>query len=292
VTTVGQAMAAARAAGLERLDAQLLLAHVLQHPRSWVLAHDDARLGASDEKRYRDLCALRADDMPLPYLTGERGFHGLTLTVSPAVLVPRPETEHLVDWALECLAGRAWGDPPEVADLGTGSGAVALALAHACPGARVTGVDLSPAALSVARANGERLGLAVEWHCGSWWQPLAGRRFDLALSNPPYVADGDPHLHALRHEPIGALTAGSHGLDALCAIIGAASHHLTPGAWLLLEHGHAQAEAVCRLLLRAGFRGVVTRADLAGQPRCSGGYWPRAVAAPGGEATSTRSTSR
>ncbi|MDH4051380.1 MAG: peptide chain release factor N(5)-glutamine methyltransferase [Rubrivivax sp.] len=274
MSTVCLALAQARALGLDRLDAQLLMAHVLQRSRSWVLAHDDAPLKAPEAQRFRDLCARRADDVPLPYLTGEREFHGFTLSVSPAVLVPRPETEHLVDWALECLDdGPAhWG--AEVADLGTGSGAVALAVARARPAARVTGVDQSPDALAVARANAQRLGLAVEWQLGDWWQPLAGRRFDLVLSNPPYVAEGDPHLKALRHEPRSALTSGPDGLDALRAIVGAAPRHLEPGAWLLLEHGHEQAEATCRLLRRAGFEAVSTRTDLAARPRCSGGRWP------------------
>jgi release factor glutamine methyltransferase len=275
VSSVGQALAEARASGVDRLDAQLLLSHVMRRPRTWVLAHDEAPLDASQARRFRALCARRADAVPLPYLTGERAFHGLMLAVSPSVLVPRPETEHLVDWALECLADLPGGSAPAVADLGTGSGAIALAVAQACPRARVTAVDRSAEALAVARSNGERLGLSVGWCLGDWWQPLSGRRFDLVLANPPYVAEGDAHLTALRHEPRGALTAGPEGLDALRAIVAGAPPHLRPGAWLLLEHGHDQAAAVSELLSRNGFVDVQVRPDLAGLPRCSGGRWPQ-----------------
>ena len=281
MTSVGQALVAAREQGLERLDAQLLLAHVLACPRTWVMAHDDAALAPAVLLRYRQLCALRADAVPLAYLTGEREFHGLVLSVTPAVLVPRPETEHLVDWGLACLAERAGQAAPTMADLGTGSGAVALALAHAVPTARVAAVDVSVEALAVARDNGQRLGLDVDWGLGDWWQPLAGQRFDLVLSNPPYVAEDDPHLAGLRHEPRSALAAGPNGLDALRQIVAGAPAHLDQGAWLLLEHGHDQGAAVREMLVRAGFAAVQTRSDLAGHPRCSGGRWTGQVAIPG-----------
>ena len=270
---VAEALAAARGQGLDRLDAQLLLARVLQRPREWLIAHDDAPLSAGQQQRFAADCARRAAGEPLAYLLGEREFHGLMLQVGPAVLVPRPDTETLVDWALELLAD-APGTAPAMADLGTGSGAIALALKHARPDARVCAVEISPAALAVARANGQRLGLDVQWLAGSWWQPLQGRRFDLVSSNPPYIAAGDPHLPALRHEPLQALSPGGDGLSDLRHIVQAAPLHLQPGGWLLLEHGHDQAEAVRALLLQAGLTQVTTRRDLAGRPRCSGGRRP------------------
>jgi release factor glutamine methyltransferase len=194
------------------------------------------------------------------------------LQVGPEVLVPRPDTETLVDWALQLLATPLAG-APEVADLGTGSGAIALALKHRHPTARVCAVEFSAPALGLARANGTHHRLQIEWHLGDWWQPLAGRRFHLVASNPPYVAGDDPHLAALRHEPAPALTPGGDGLSALAHIVRGAPSHLHDGGWLLLEHGHEQADAVCRLLADAGFTAVQTRADLAGRPRCSGGRW-------------------
>ena len=220
-------------------------------------------------------CRRRADGEPLAYLLGEREFHGLLLQVGPAVLVPRPDTETLVDWALQLL-GTPLAQAPEVADLGTGSGAIALALKHRHPAAHVCAVDCSDRALDVARANAARHDLQVEWQQGDWWQPLQGRRFHLVVSNPPYVAGDDPHLAALRHEPALALTPGGDGLAALAHIIQCAPLHLHDGGWLLLEHGHEQAGAVCRLLADAGFEAVQTRADLAGRPRCSGGRWKTA----------------
>ena len=274
---VAQALACAHALGVPRLDAHLLLARTLQRPRSWLIAHDDAPLSADQQRTFDLDCRRRAEGEPLAYLLGEREFHGLTLRVSPAVLVPRPDTETLVDWGLAVLA--AMSQPaPAVADLGSGSGAIALALKHAHPAARVSAVELSPAALKLARANGSRLGLDVQWHLGSWWQPLHGQRFDLALSNPPYIAGDDAHLHALRHEPRQALSPGGDGLSALQHIVRQAAPHLAPGGWLLLEHGHDQADAVCAMLLRAGFSDVTSRTDLAGHRRCSGGRWDRAAA--------------
>lgn len=270
MNTLYDALATAQAQGLSRLDAQLLLAHVLQRPRAWLLAHDDEPLDEGQAALFGALCARRGDDEPLAYLTGEREFHGLRLAVGPDVLVPRPETEHLVEWALERLAGL---EAPTVADLGTGGGAIALALAQACPRAAITAVERSPQALAVACANGARLGLAVQWLAGDWWQPLAGRRFDLIVSNPPYIAEGDGHLPALRHEPRAALTSGPDGLDDLRVIAAGAADHLAPGGWLLLEHGHDQGAAVRALLAQHGLVGAVTRQDLAGLDRCSGACW-------------------
>lgn len=270
--TVGQALVRARAMGLDRLDAQWLLGHQLQRDRAWLIAHDDADLAAADAAAFAQACQRRADGEPLAYLTGERGFHGLRLQVTPDVLVPRPDTECLVDWALDLL--RTWppNPPPQVLDLGTGSGAIALALAHSHPAARLSATDLSPAALAVAQANARRLSLAVTFSQGGWWQAVPGdARFDLVLSNPPYIAGDDPHLPALRHEPLLALTPGGDGLGALREIIAGAPVHLAPGGWLLLEHGWDQAEAVAALLRQAGFEQVASRFDLAGRQRCTGG---------------------
>jgi release factor glutamine methyltransferase len=273
--TVGQALVRARAMGLDRLDAQWLLGHQLQRDRAWLIAHDDADLAAADATAFAKACQRRADGEPLAYLTGERGFHGLRLQVTPDVLVPRPDTECLVDWALDLL--RTWppNPPPQVLDLGTGSGAIALALAHSHPAARLSATDLSSAALAVAQANALRLGLAVTFSQGGWWQAVPGdARFDLVLSNPPYIAGDDPHLAALRHEPLLALTPGGDGLGALREIIAGMPAHLAPGGWLLLEHGWDQAEAVAALLRQAGFEQVATRFDLAGRSRCTGGRLP------------------
>jgi release factor glutamine methyltransferase len=268
---VAAALALARGLGLDRLDAQLLLSHTLQQPRAWLIAHDDAALTPSQQQAFADACRRRADGEPMAYLLGEREFHGLMLQVGPAVLVPRPDTETLVDWALELLVGT---DAPHVADLGTGSGAIALALKHRHPAARVCAVDVSASALEVAQANARRLELELEFVQGGWWQPLQGRRFHLVVSNPPYIAGNDPHLHALRHEPALALSPGGDGLAALAQIVRGAPAHLHAGGWLLLEHGHDQQPAVQQLLVEGGFGAVSTRADLAGRPRCSGGRLP------------------
>jgi release factor glutamine methyltransferase len=271
--TVAEVMAAARDLGLERLDAQLLLAHHLGRDRAWLLAHDGDALTPDVLVRFDADVRRRADGVPLAYLTGQREFHGLQLQVGPAVLDPRPDTETLVDWALELLPSTSEAHPT-VVDLGTGSGAVALAIAHRCPAARVTATDLSPDALAVAGANARRLGLAIELAAGPWWSAVAGQRFSMAVSNPPYIAGDDPHLPALRHEPLMALTPGGDGLDAIRAIVADAPQALLPGAWLLLEHGWDQAAAVRSLLQAAGFDDVQSRDDLAGHARCSGGRRP------------------
>jgi len=269
--TIAQALAAARTLGLDRIDAQWLLGHVLQQPSAWLISHDDQPLVAATAQAYAALCRRRADGEPLAYLVGQAGFHGLTLQVTPDVLVPRPDTETLVDWALDLLPTLAAAQP-QVADLGTGSGAIALAVAHRHSAAQVLATDLSPAALAVAQTNARALGLALHWAQGAWWQAVpAGARFHLVLSNPPYIASGDPHLPALRHEPMLALTPGGDGLDALRQIIAGAPGHLHPGGWLLLEHGWDQADAVAALLAAAGFQAIGHRADLGGHPRCTGG---------------------
>jgi release factor glutamine methyltransferase len=263
---VSEALTLARSLGVDRLDAQLLLAHLLQQDRGWLISHDDAPV---DEALVRGLLIRRAAGEPLAYLVGEKEFHGLLLKVTPDTLVPRPDTEVLVDWALELLTPKS-----SVVDLGTGSGAIALALKAGQPGARVHAVDLSPAALAVAEGNARRLGLDVCFHQGSWLAPLAGLKFDVIVSNPPYIAGGDPHLPALRHEPISALTPGGDGLSDLLAIIDVAPQHLVSGGWLLLEHGFDQAEPVAAALRARGFMEPELRRDLGGNPRASGGRLP------------------
>lgn len=271
--TVAQALDHARALGLDRLDAQWLLGHLLQQGRGWLIAHDDHRLPAAVELAFAESCRRRAAGEPLAYLLGEREFHGLTLQVTPAVLVPRPDTETLVDWALDLLPSFETAHP-RVIDLGTGSGAIALAVAHRHPAASVIATDLSRDALAVARANAQRLGLPVGFAEGAWWAAVpADARYDLVLSNPPYIAGDDAHLPTLRHEPLLALTPGGDGLDALREIVAGAPVHLAPGGWLLLEHGWDQAEAVAALLRDAGFEQITTRHDIEQRPRCTAGRW-------------------
>jgi release factor glutamine methyltransferase len=271
--TVGGALAQARTQGLDRLEAQLLLGALLGVDRGWLISHADDVLSTVQSERFADWLVQRLQDVPLAYLLGEKEFHGLRLRVNADTLVPRPDTEVLVDWALELLRAGGWS-APELVDLGTGSGAIALALKHQWPQARVAAVDLSAGALTVARANAEALGLAVEFRQGDWWQPLAGRRFELIVSNPPYIAGADPHLPTLRHEPLSALTPGGDGLSALQTLVQGAPPHLQPGGWLLLEHGYDQAEAVARLLSERGFEQIGCRRDLGDQPRVSAGRWP------------------
>ena len=266
-----EALAAAAALGVARLDAQLLLLHVLGRggsDRGWLIAHDGDELPAVKQDAYLAACSRRAAGEPVAYLTGEKEFFGLPLHVDARVLVPRPDTETLVEWALELLRDR---QAPRVIDLGTGSGAIALALQSARPDADVEAVDRSADALEVARGNAQRLGLAVRLRQADWLQGAG--RYDLVASNPPYVAEADPHLPDLAHEPRGALVAGADGLDDLRSIVAQAPAHLLPGGWLLLEHGWDQAAAVRGLLQAAGFSQVASRRDLAGISRCSGGRW-------------------
>lgn len=257
-----------------RLEAQLLAAHALGVTRAWLVAHDDQPIDARQHAALDALLQRRLHGEPIAYILGRREFYGLELMVSPAVLIPRPETELLVELALARL-------PPErpcrILDLGTGSGAIALALARQRPRAEVVGVDRSPAALAVAQANARRLGLAqVRLVQGDWYDGLGSEVFDLIAANPPYVAAGDPHLAQgdLRFEPPEALRAGPDGLDALRRIVAGAPAHLVAGGWLLLEHGHDQAAACQALLSQAGLAEVGTWPDLAGLPRVSGGRRP------------------
>jgi release factor glutamine methyltransferase len=270
--TVGEALSQARAAGVDRLDAQLIFCTAMGVSRSWVLAHDTDPIPSEHLPRLLNWLRRRAAGEPFAYLQGEKEFFGLMLRVTPDTLIPRPDTETLVNWALERLPT---GQPCEVLDLGTGSGAVALAVASQRPLAQVTAVDFSAAALSVALDNARRLGLNhVRGLQGSWFEPVQGQHFDLVVSNPPYIAEGDPHLAALSHEPISALTAGADGLDDLRLIVNQARTHLRPQGWLLLEHGHDQAQPVQQLLHDAGYADVSARLDLGGQTRCAGGRWP------------------
>jgi len=273
--TLAQALAELQQRGLDRLDAQLLLLHVLgQSPtqRGWLLAHDTDPLSPNCATTLNTLAQRRLAGEPLAYITGSKAFYGLELQVSPDVLVPRPDTETLVDWALEVLPGTT-KPAPRVLDLGTGSGAIALALKATRPALAVWATDMSAAALTVAQANAQRLQLAVTFNQGPWLAalPAGTPRFDAIVSNPPYIAEHDPHLTALGFEPIQALTSGASGLDDLLQIISAAPAHLQPGGWLLLEHGYDQAAAVRQLLTQCGFGQVQSRCDLAGIERCSGG---------------------
>ena len=279
--SIDAALLEARTSGLDLLDAQVLLAHQMGQNRTWLRAHGDHLLNDAELLGIRTACEQRARGTPVAYLTGEREFYGLRLRITPAVLDPRPDTEVLVDWALHCLRGPlAAHQRPVVADLGTGSGAIALAIAQHAPQAQVIGVDRSPSALAVARENGERLGLPVDWRLGPWFKPLAGpsgnvgQPIQLIVSNPPYIAESDPHLATLHAEPGEALVSGIDGLDDLRHLAAHAGRCLTPGGWLLLEHGFDQGVAVAHLLRSAGFDAVEHRQDLAGHTRCTGGLWP------------------
>lgn len=276
MATLAQALLQAQSHGLERLDAQLLLLLALGKQasgRAWLLAHDTDQLPAAAQAHFDALVQRRADGEPLAYITGHKEFFGLDLQVDKRVLVPRPDTETLVEWALEVLAETSDGSGPlALLDLGTGSGAIALALKATRPDIQVSAIDASADALVVARANAQRLKLEVGFAQGSWLDEVTGR-YHAIVSNPPYVAAQDRHLEALRHEPQQALTSGVDGLADLRHIINQAPAHLHPTGWLLLEHGHDQAHAVRDLLRQAGFVDVQSRPDLSGTLRCSGGQY-------------------
>lgn len=307
---------------LPRAEARRLLASLTGQPLTWFMAHGDAPADPNTATRFQALAERRRAGEPLAYLLGQQEFYGRPFAVSPAVLIPRADTETLVETALEQLAllrqqqrtvdvpgaeapalvsppaqthtcqGQSSADaqaplsetssrpahpPLSLLELGSGSGIIAITLALEAPDTEVHAVERSPEALAVARQNAKALGADhIHWHAGSWWQALASpRRFDLIVSNPPYIAANDHHLQQgdLRFEPPQALAAGPDGLDDLRIIIGGAPAHLTPGGWLLLEHGYDQEAPVQALLRNAGFADVFTRRDLAGQPRVSGGRW-------------------
>ncbi len=271
---LAEALAQAAVLGLARLDAQLLLLHALgraSHERAWLLAHDTDPLATAAHTLFAQLCRRRAAGEPLGYIVGHKEFFGLDLMVDKRVLVPRPDTETLVQWALDVLDCHE-SQTPKVIDLGTGSGAIALAIKQHRPGATVEALDASAQALDVARANASALKLDVTFRQASW---LAGTadRYELIVSNPPYVGSADPHLADLTDEPLQALTAGPDGLHDIRTIIAQAPARLKPGGWLLLEHGYSQADSVRNLLAAAGFQNVSSRCDLAGIERCSGGKW-------------------
>ncbi|MBS1199577.1 MAG: prmC [Proteobacteria bacterium] len=247
------------------LDAELLLAHTLGLPRMQLRTHGERQVAPADVARFESLVGRRAAGEPVAYLTGRRGFWTIDVAVGPAVLVPRPETERLVEAALERLRPLR---EPAILDLGTGSGAIALALASELPGAEVVAVEASAAALGVARANAAAAGLSsVVFLQGHWFEPVGKRRFDCIVANPPYLAGSDPHLASLAHEPESALVAGPTGLESLKEIIGGAGDHLREGGWLLLEHGAAQGAAVRGLCASAGLGAPLTLTDLAGLER-------------------------
>jgi release factor glutamine methyltransferase len=268
--TVEQALQSAIAQGVARLEAQLLLLHTLGRKldeRAWLLAHDEEPLSITAQQDWQVALARRLSGEPLPYITGRAAFYGLELQVDGRVLCPRADTETLVDWALALLPPAA-----RVIDLGTGSGAIALALKQQRPDVHIEARDISANALDVAQANARRLGLEIAFSQGAWLEGVT-EPFDAIVSNPPYIADADPHLAALVHEPLQALTSGADGLNDLRAIIEQAPTCLRPGGWLLLEHGYDQAAAVRQQLQAKGFVDAQSRQDLAGIERCSGGRW-------------------
>jgi release factor glutamine methyltransferase len=267
--TVRRALAQA---GLAPIDAQVLLACVLKRDRAWLVAHATDALQPAEADAFAKLARRRRDGEPVAYLTGQREFFGLPLAVDASVLIPRPETETLVECALRKL-------PPDrasrVLDLGTGTGAIALAIARERPQARIVAIDRSDAALAIARENARRLALGtVEFVAADWFDGVpAGDRYDVIAGNPPYVAAGDPHLAEgdVRFEPTGALVSGADGLDALRVIVAGAPQHLVAGGWLIVEHGHDQAAAVRELFEHAGFAGLESHRDLGGIPRVAAG---------------------
>lgn len=276
MSTVRDTLAQLQRGGLDRLDAQMLVLLAMgreAHNRAWLMAHDGDALPPDTSARLQTLVRRRQRGEPMAYLRGDQEFFGLRLQVDPRVLVPRPDTETLVNWALALVDINS--NTTRVLDLGTGSGAIALAIAAQRPAASVSATDASEDALAVARGNAQRLGLPVQFHAGSWLNAVRGQHFEVIVTNPPYIAEGDPHLAALTHEPESALTSGVDGMDDIRVIVANAPHALATGGWLLVEHGFDQAAAVRSLLQSAGFIQVGSRTDLAAIERCSGGQWPQ-----------------
>lgn len=258
-----------------RLDAEILFAHALRRPRTWLLAHADDVATPETRERFHELLERRRRGEPIAYLIGEREFWSHRFRVDSAVLIPRPETEHLIETVLELLSSDA---AVAIADLGTGSGAIAVTLGLERPRCRVLATDLSPAALAVAAENARLLdAVNIEFRHSDWFSALHGERFALIASNPPYIAAADPHLTRgdVRFEPSLALASGDDGLTAIRTLIAEARYHLEPGGWLVLEHGWEQAPTVARLLQEHGYTDVACRADLAGIARVTlGRYTP------------------
>jgi release factor glutamine methyltransferase len=297
--TVQEALLRAQKHGIAKVDARILLLHILGKPTSdtaWLLSNDNNPINAKQADAYGDACARRRAGEPVAYIVGHKEFYGLRLAVDKRVLDPRADTETLVEWALELLPSTIGADvipvrtePVEVLtktstslirtdalrvlDLGTGSGAIALAIQSKRPSAIVHATDASPDALDIARANAATHKLPVQFHLGSWLGAVKGQQFDLIVSNPPYIAAADPHLAALTHEPLQALASGADGLEDIRHIIAQAPAHLRSGGWLLLEHGYDQAVQVRELLEKQGFGSILSKTDLAGIERCSGGQW-------------------
>jgi release factor glutamine methyltransferase len=259
-----------RQASIDALEARILTAHGLGLSRVQLITQSERQLDAAEASRLSELFHRRISGEPIAYIVGEREFFGLMLYTTPDVLIPRPETELLVELGLDRLpqGGR-------VLDMGTGSGAIAIAIAHSRPDAAVTAIDVSPAALDVARRNAVRHDVSVSFLQSDWYAGLAGMQFNLLVANPPYIVAADPHLTQgdLRFEPIGALTDHADGLSALRTIVAGAPAHLASGGWLLMEHGYDQASAVRALLAAHGFRDAQSWTDLAGIERVSGGHW-------------------
>lgn len=268
--TLGDALALA-CGRITQGDARILLREASGATAAQLIAFQERRLAAAAAQRFVDWLARREAGEPVAHILGSREFYGRSFRVGPATLIPRPDTELLVELALSRLAGQM---QPEVLDLGTGSGAIAISIALEAPEARVSAGDFSAAALEFARSNALALGATVRFMSGSWFRPFAGERFDCIVSNPPYIAEADPHLAQgdLRFEPLTALASGADGLDDLRQIVAEAPTHLNRGGWLLLEHGHDQAAAVRALVEAAGFRAVESWRDLAGIERVSGGH--------------------
>jgi len=275
--SIADALRWATSAGIDRLDGQLLLLHAVgrpNHDRSWLVTHDDQRLQAPEVGAFEALVARRLAGEPLAYIIGVKEFFGLSFGVSNAVLIPRPDTETVVQWALQTInALETDASTPHILDLGTGSGAIALAIKSQAPQCLVTAIDASATALAQAARNGQQLGLDVTWRQSDWFASVDHLLFDVIVSNPPYIAANDPHLRDLRHEPLSALASGADGLDDLRHIIAHSGPYLREGGWLLLEHGYDQAKPVAELLKAAGFKAIGHQTDLGGVTRCTGGRW-------------------
>lgn len=257
-----------------RREAQWLLAAVVGQSLAWLMTWPERELNQEQQQQADAWLARRLLGEPLALLRGEQEFWSLSLRVTPDTLVPRADSERLVEVALDCLAGV--DGTPHVLDLGTGSGALALAIRKALPQVCMTAVDRSLPALVVAQSNGDCLGLPVRWLYSDWFSALAGEQFQVIVSNPPYLADDDPHLVHVSHEPLSALVAGEQGIADLLHLVREAPHYLQDNGWLLLEHGATQADAVREALLQCGFAQVQTWQDLSGLDRVSGGQWPGA----------------